>query len=358
MISIEPIHLYVHPSWRRKGVHSPLMQPWWGNPYEKISLFSWEMFDAYVYDASCYTLTDDIQKADMVLAPYRHNWLLRFDRRLLDECLDTAKKHSLPLLVDGLADIEYPIDQKNVYILRYGGYRFKTEPGRIQIPVATDDLLERNRNGQLSIRKKTDSKPSIGFAAWAKIPLKLRIRTFVKEVPIYIRSIFDARYQACHKGILWRRKIINILHRSPLVSLHLRERSSFSANPKTAEGDMRKLQEEMVATILNSDYALDVKGDGNNSARLFEILSLGRIPVIVDTERIFPFQDKVDYSSFSLIVDFRDVHKLPEIVAEFHKNISPERYEEMQHNARNAFVNYFRIDATMRHVMEDLRRML
>ena len=121
---------------------------------------------------------------------------------------------------------------------------------------------------------------------------------------------------------------------------------------------MQKLREEMLDTILGSDYALDVRGDANDSTRLFEILSLGRIPVIVDTERNFPFSDKVDYSSFALIVDFRDIKKLPERIAEFHKNISPERFEEMQRNAREAYVKYFRIDALMRPLSEELRARL
>lgn len=117
---------------------------------------------------------------------------------------------------------------------------------------------------------------------------------------------------------------------------------------------MEKLREEMVETILESDYALDVRGDANDSTRLFEILSLGRIPVIVDTERNFPFSDKVDYASFALIVDFRDINHLPERITEFHKNISPERFEEMQRNARDAYVTYFRIDALMRPITEEL----
>ena len=111
----------------------------------------------------------------------------------------------------------------------------------------------------------------------------------------------------------------------------------------------------MVETILQSDYALDVRGDANDSTRLFEILSLGRIPVIVDTERNFPFSDKIDYSSFALIVDFRDINHLAERVAQFHKNVSPERYEQMQRNARDAYINYFRIDALMRLIVEELR---
>jgi glycosyltransferase involved in cell wall biosynthesis len=355
MTPTKPFVFYVNPAWRREGIHTILLNPWWGNPYPESAIFAKEMFDSYLPDIEYYAITDDIQKADMVLAPYRHNWLLTFDPSLLKSCVDAAHGAGLPILVDGMGDIENPIDTENTYVLRYSGYRFLPSPERIQIPLTVDDLLERSRGGTLEIRKKREGKPVVGFAGWANMSFKQYLRTIIKELPVRVRGIFDSRYRACTKGLLWRQKAIQILLKSPEIVFNLRARRSFSANPKTAEGDMQQLREEMVATILDSDYALDVRGDGNNSARLFEILSLGRIPVIVDTERIFPFSDKVDYSSFALIVDFRDIKHLPERIAEFHKNVSPDRFEEMQRNAREAFVRYFRIDAFMKPLIEELR---
>lgn len=357
-VNLYPLTFYVNPAWRRYGIHTPLLNPWWGNPIVEASLFAKQIFDTYSFDTKYYFITDDLKKADMVLAPYRHVWFLRHDTALFDECVRTAKEAGLPILIDGSGDVEYPIDIENVYILRIGGYRFLPERGRIQIPPLADDLLERCRAGQLDIRKKGNGKPIVGFAGWTKLSPVQYLRTILKELPVRLRGIHDARYRACIKGVLWRQKAIKIFQRSPEVVFTLRARRSFSASPKTAEDDMSKLREEMVDTILQSDYALDVRGDANDSTRLFEILSLGRIPVIVDTERNFPFSDKVDYSSFALIVDFRDINHLPERIAEFHKNISPEHFEQMQKNARNAYMRYFRIDALMRSIVEQLRAVL
>jgi len=349
------VRLYVNPAWRREGVHTPLLNPWWGNPFNEMSILSRQMFDAYSFDTAYYAVTDNLREADMVLAPYRHNWLLQFDNALLAECTDAARSVHLPLLIDGSGDIEHPITTENTYVLRIGGYRFLPERGRIQVPPLSDDLLERYKEGRLDIRKKEEKKPIVGFAGWAKLSAIQFLRTIIKELPIRFRGIFDVRYRACIKGVLWRQKAIEILQRSPQIMFNLRARSSFSASQKTAGGDMQKLREEMVDTIVQSDYALDVRGDANDSTRLFEILSLGRIPVIVDTERNFPFSDQIDYSSFALIVDFRDVKKLPEKIAEFHKNISPERFEQMQRNARETYIHYFRIDALIRPMIVELQ---
>ncbi|MCX6787566.1 MAG: exostosin family protein [Candidatus Kaiserbacteria bacterium] len=357
MVPIKPLIFYVNPAWKRVGIHTPLLNPWLGNPIDESSI-SKQMFDTYSFDTKYYAITDDLHAADMVLLPYPHIWCMRHDIGFFDECVRTAQTAGLPLLIDGVGDVEYPIDIQNAYILRYGGYRFLPERGRIQIPPLADDLLERYRDGQLDIRKKSEANPVVGFAGWVKLSPVQFLRTIVKELPVRFRGVFDTRYRACIKGVLWRKKAIKILQQSSLITFNLRARRSFSASSKTAEGDMQKLRSEMIDTILQSDYALDVRGDANDSTRLFEILSLGRIPVIVDTERNFPLSDKLDYSSFALIVDFRDLEYLPERIAEFHKNISPEYFEQMQRNARDAYIKYFRIDALTRSIIEKLQEVL
>ena len=77
---------------------------------------------------------------------------MRHDRALWEECVRTAEEAGLPLLVDGVGDVEYPVAARNAYILRIGGYRFLPEKGRIQVPPPSDDLLERVCGGQLRIR--------------------------------------------------------------------------------------------------------------------------------------------------------------------------------------------------------------
>ena len=83
METINRLTLYVNPAWRRTGLHTPLLNPWWGNLTDPASALAKQMFDSYSFDTRYYAITDDLQSADMVLVPYRHNWLLQFDRALL-----------------------------------------------------------------------------------------------------------------------------------------------------------------------------------------------------------------------------------------------------------------------------------
>lgn len=358
MNSSRPLTLFVNPAWRRDWPHTALLSPWWGNPFGTSSFFTKQAFDTFALDTRQYSMTADIETADFVLAPYPYLWYARHDPDAFKKCHQVARKRGIPLLVDAASDIEEPITFDHVVKLRYGGYRFLPERGRIEIPLFTDDLLERCRGGKLSLRRKREGKPVVGFAGWAALSPKQRLRAWMRELPTHLHAISDSRYRACTKGIFWREKAIHLLESSAQVTFNGYTRKSFSGTSKTAETDMQTLRQQMVDTILESDYALDVRGDANNSARLFEILSLGRIPVILDTERLFPFSDKIDYASFALIVDYQDIEQLPDIIAAFHKTVLPERFEEMQRSARRAYLEYFRIDAVMRPLVEELRAQL
>ena len=368
---IRPLVLYVHPSWKKDGVWSTLLFPFWGNPITEISLFAKELFDSFSYDTSYYQITDDHTKADAVFPPYRLDWLRRREPELLQECIDKAKEYGLPLFVDGIGDGETPLCEDNTYILRYGGYRFFTkemstwglsphirwEPNRIEVPTQADDLLLRCAHNQLQIRPKGSGKPVVGFAGMTWTTFKNMLGDRKRESGLYVRGLFDHRFFAVSNGIFWRRKTLRALRRSKRIVLKSKARSFFSGSSVSVVGSMRDVQKEFVQTILDSDYALDVRGYANASVRLNEILSLGRIPVIVDTERILPFVDVVDYKSFALIVDWRDVWKIGKIIADFHESLSPEQFEQMQRNARDAYVKHFRVDAQMPHIVREFRRL-
>ncbi|OHA65017.1 MAG: hypothetical protein A2843_01285, partial [Candidatus Wildermuthbacteria bacterium RIFCSPHIGHO2_01_FULL_48_27b] len=292
---------------------------------------------------------------------------------LLTECAQTAKSAGLPLLVDGLGDGETPLGIDNAYIMRYGGYRtlgeewwrnrlpvhlrFESPHTRIQVPTQVDDLLLRCTDGVVRVRRKGEGKPVVSFAGMVKTTFKNTVHQRLDESPLYLRGLLDDRYFAMSNGIFLRTKALRILERSDKLVCKLTGQFFSPLSPRRSYDEMKEFRRGFAEMILESDYALDVRGYGNASYRLYEILSLGRIPVIIDTERYFPFSDVVDWHKFSLIVDFRDIKRLPQIIADFHKSLSNEQFETMQREARAAFVNYFRIDAQMPHIIREFNRL-
>ncbi len=347
---------YVDPAWRREGQHTALLYPFWGNTLDPSRTpLQHALFERHSFDTSVYAITDVLAKADAVLMPYSHNVVRRCFPELLQTCHEVAQRAHIPLLVDAMSDVEVPIDLPNTFVLRWAGYRFLPHEHDIHLPPYADDLLEVFCDGKLSLRAKSE-RPIVAFSGWASMTLKQEVRSIVKELPARLRGIFDTRYRSMKKGIFFRREAVAILRRSPLVETHFNVRSSYSAHTHTAEKPPKELQQELVDNLLSSDYGLDARGDPNASTRLFEIASLGRIPLIIDTERCLPFSDTLDYSTFSLVVDFRDMHRLPEIVAQFHAGLTDAKFQEMQQNARDAFVRYFRVDALMQNIIRELRK--
>jgi hypothetical protein len=348
---------FVDSAWRRVSLqHTPLLYPFWGNSLNRVkNPFQFELFERHSFDTSFYLITEKLEEADMILMPYSHNTARKFAPDILKLCAENSAASGKPLLIDGIGDIENEVSTPNSVVLRYGGYRFLKKKNEIHIPPYADDLLEIYNGGTLVLREKPQ-KPSVSFAGWATLTPGQELRAIIKGLPDKLRALFDSRYGACKKGVFFRREAVRVLTKSEKITTNFLVRRSFSGHHDTAEKSPDILRREFIENLLESDYALDVRGDANASIRLFEILSLGRIPVILDTERNLPFSDKINYSDFSLIIDFRDLEKLPEKIAEFNKSISEEKYRDMQRLARAAYLQYFRVDALTRHIMKEIQK--
>ena len=355
MTTTAHLTLYIDPAWKRDGQHSPLLYPFWGNSLTEQTPFYKALFDRYGFDTRYYSITDDVSQADMVLMPYSHSISLRHFPELIAQCAQRAAELDLPLLIDGIGDIEHPIDIPNTFILRYGGYRFENKGNEILIPPYADDLLEVYCDGELQLRAKS-AKPTVGFAGWGKLSFAQSVRGVLKELPDRLHGIIDSRFAAKKKGVFFRARAIRLLESSSLVTARIYRRTSYSGHANTVVGGAEAVRREFVDNLLTSDYGLDVRGDANASTRLGEILALGRIPVIIDTERNFPFSDEIDYASFSLIIDFRDMRTLPERIAAFHAALSDDAFATMQRNARAAYEQYFRVDKLMPHIVTALQK--
>jgi len=338
---------------RKELKHIPLLFPFWGSTLTpKDHMF--EFFRDYSFDISQYSLVDEIEKADFIMVPYRYNVLKGGYIGIFNEYVKLAEKKGKPLFVDGTGDIEYPISYKNAAVLRIGGYRSTKAQNDIHMPFYADDLLEKYCSGKLQPRKR-EKTPIVGFSGWAKLSLLQNIRSLTKELPLRIAGLVNKDLYSKRKGVFIRRKVLRILENSDLVKTNFIKRGSYSGNVKTAEGDMGKMRKDFVNNLLSSDYGLAVRGDANASVRLYEVMSMGRIPVILDTDMVFPMSDTVDYSEFSLVVDLKDLDNISEKIREFHDSLSDEEFLNMQKRSREVFEKYFRVDSFTPYLMERLR---
>ena len=55
--------------------------------------------------------------------------------------------------------------------------------------------------------------------------------------------------------------------------------------------------------MLLSPFTLCIRGNGNFSVRLYETLAMGRIPVIIDTDCVFPLESQIQWSKHCIIIN-------------------------------------------------------
>ncbi|MEB3359624.1 MAG: exostosin family protein, partial [Synechococcales bacterium] len=103
---------------------------------------------------------------------------------------------------------------------------------------------------------------------------------------------------------------------------------------------LKQVRRDYVQNMVESDYVLCCRGLGNYSFRLYEALSCGRIPVLINTDCVLPYDFWIDYKDYCIWVEEREISDLPEIVADFHARLSPQAFIAHQQNCRALWEHY------------------
>jgi hypothetical protein len=177
----------------------------------------------------------------------------------------------------------------------------------------------------------------------------------MKEFPLTLATVFHPERGAEHMGVLFRERALRALSNEPRIEPHFISRGSYSGHVNTIQGSVDGHRREFVENLLNSDYALCIKGDANASVRFYEALSLGRIPLFLDTACVLPLEDTIMYRDFCVFVDWQDVDRIGDVLIEFHRKLSPERFVAMQKQARSVYREHLRIDSFSRELSKKLK---
>ena len=134
-------------------------------------------------------------------------------------------------------------------------------------------------------------------------------------------------------GFRLRERVLRAFEASPAVDARF-VRRTMNLGPPMAGVDVnehrRRMRREYVDSVLSCDYALCMRGAGNWSYRLFETLSAGRIPVLVDTDTLLPLEGEIDWTQHLCRIPASRLHDAGRLLAEFHADIGAAGFERMQ----------------------------
>jgi Exostosin family len=124
-----------------------------------------------------------------------------------------------------------------------------------------------------------------------------------------------AEPQPVYPPALLRARAMRKLAGSPRVQTQFIARARYRGGATDATRRAQTTQ-EFYQNIAETDYTLCVRGGGNFSKRFYETLAMGRIPVLIDTDCLLPFEPGLAWDGFVVRVPANDLASLPRRVAD------------------------------------------
>ena len=330
--------VYITGEFLKNKSYLPVLFPNFGELKNEKRLFADlgnRAFKRQVFD-----IVTDINEADFILLPHDFFDVITTDKNYLQRHIDLAHQHHKKLLIFDLSDYtEREIDVPEAWVFRIAGYRSQMKNNVIIMPNFVEDL---SQYGKIFWRNKS-KRPIIGFCGWANLStIKQKLKLFIKNLLIDLQSAVarDTSLEAHKQGIYFRMQAIKALRECRDISVNFIIRNSYSSHANTIELLAEEARRQYIDNILKSDLSLAVRGDANISCRFYEILSLGRVPLFVDTDCVLPMENVVDYKKFIFHIDYKDLSNIGKVVADFYGGLSDEDFVQMQKSAREAFTKY------------------
>ncbi len=150
---------------------------------------------------------------------------------------------------------------------------------------------------------------------------------FVNRNLILARRMLIAR--------LVRKKIINEARKAKNLQTSLIEcKGEFFSLPVE---EKKRERSYYIESIEKNAYLLTMRGDDNGCHRLWEVMSAGRIPVLIDTNGLLPELIGMKWEDFCVIVPFSEVHRIGDYIQAFHDQLSDDDFVEVCRKSRAAF---------------------
>jgi hypothetical protein len=245
-------------------------------------------------------------------------------------------------------DLEAIIPIRNAIQFENGLHRSVKRMPRFafELPAFWPDYLQIYFDGHLQIRQKQE-RAAIGFcgqAASASHKIAYFTAKNVLHAVAHKLGKSSTVPPPVKPTVLLRNRALGLLSQSDCVDSNFIIRDQYFHPTKV----------EFVNNIIDNDYTVCVRGGGNFSVRLYETLSCGRIPIFIDTDSRLPFDFLINWKEYCIWVDQQEMSHLPEIVNNFHSNLSGEDFVALQHKCHYLWQQWLRKESFLAHFYEHL----
>jgi hypothetical protein len=322
----------------------PMLHPFWPH-FSEIGHYPWmKKHDRYMEIGHTFFEMVPLEEADFAVMPddwrtvVGEHWNSKINKQSQVLYLQFARKAEQagkPLIVffgSDRSDEEVPV-LKNAFIFRHAYYRSRNKPNNFVWPSFCEDFVQHYFENKLPIRQKQE-KPVIGFCGLTK---RNSWRFKIQEIGYYLYILPEFKNKTKYppfKGHILRNEVLEILENSSLVETNFITYKGMVFLGEKYKDTREKSRQEFVQNMKASDYVVCCRGTANFSNRLFETLCCGRIPILIDTDCALPYDFIIDWKKYCVWVDEKEISRIGEKVAEFHQNLSPQEFVNLQNECR------------------------
>jgi hypothetical protein len=224
-----------------------------------------------------------IENCDFILLPEKIS-----KNSDITELIKLSKEKNKKILLFYNDDNDSIFNFENSIIFRTSLYKSKKPKNYLSVPAFSNDL----KKEFTYFKRDYDNIPTIGFCGAITHNLRNEVLNKIKNFKT-VKNNFIIR-NSFWGGEVWGK-------------------------------DVRK---EYIDNSINSDFVLCIRGAGNFSYRLYETMSLGRIPLVIDTDIDLPFEDFISYEDKILKIKLEDINSIEEKIINYWNNILD--YEKLQ----------------------------
>lgn len=196
--------------------------------------------------------------------------------------------------------------------------------------------------------RKFSQKPTISFVGFVPRISPKRTASAITQT---------SSHPAIGNGAFVRKCFTKSFTKSTLDFNYVK-RGTYGAHAQT-DPDFINHREEYLNQMAESDLVLSPRGDANASARFFEVISSGRVPVIPNTRIQFPsvLGNPLDANKDFLLIRAFSGNRVREVMEFWQFQVqSDENYYSLQVKLRESFQKYFKYSTFMKSTFAlDLR---
>jgi len=270
----------------------PILMPFWGHEENSVGPTSGR-FDCWVNNGKDVFEMVSLDEADIAVYPMDPT----IDRDSFRRFQQVTGNKKVIAFFNSDSD-EVLSYRDNVYIFRTSFYKSKQRDSEFALPGWSEDWGACEPN-------PWKEKPIVGFCGQVHRP--------------------KVRFNA-----------LTVLEKDTNVKTNFIKKNDFWGgwlNRGRKLQDGQSLRNEFVKNIGDSDYILCARGGGNFSYRIYETLMTGRIPILIDTDCVLPYDFIVYWGEEFPIIRDSDINSLGKRVIDFHNSVKND-FEEHQSRMR------------------------